>query len=197
MGALDEITPGVLYDANYDPAILELRNRTKQKLFHLNHTNPAEEGEIKTQFKQLFGQYSESSCIELPFYCDYGRNIFLGQNFYSNHNLIILDAAEVRIGDNVFVGPSVGMHTSGHPIDAERRNQGLEYALPITIQDDVWIGSGVTIIGGVTIGRGTVVAAGSVVIRDLPGGVVAAGNPCRVIRSITERDRLVENFKKC
>lgn len=196
MGILDEIIPGILYDANYDPRILKLRNSTKEKLFRLNHTNPGEESKIKKQFKELFGQYSESSCIELPFYCDYGENIFLGKKFYSNHNLIILDAAEVRIGDNVFVGPNVGIHTSGHPIDFERRNNGLEYALPITIEDDVWIGSSVTIIGGVTIGRGTVVAAGSVVIRDLPDNVVAAGNPCRVIRSITERDSLVKNFKR-
>ncbi|AQZ17470.1 hypothetical protein BZL39_M00200 [Zygosaccharomyces parabailii] len=196
MGVLDEIIPGILYDANYDPRILKLRNSTKEKLFRLNHTDPSEESKIKKQFKELFGRYSESSCIELPFYCDYGKNIFLGEKFYTNHNLIILDAAEVRIGDNVFVGPNVGIHTSGHPIDFERRNKGLEYALPITIEDDVWIGSSVTIIGGVTIGRGTVVAAGSVVIRNLPDNAVAAGNPCRVIRSITERDRLIENFKK-
>lgn len=196
MGVLDEIKPGVLYDANHDPQILKLRNFTKEKLFCLNHTNPGEKSEIEKQFKGLFGKYSKSSCIELPFYCDYGKNIFLGEKFYANHNLTILDAAEVRIGDNVFVGPNVGMHTSGHPIDFERRNKGLEYALPITIEEDVWIGSSVTIIGGVKIGRGTVVGAGSVVIRDLPDNVVAAGNPCRVIRSITEEDRLIRNFKK-
>ncbi|SJM88889.1 probable Putative acetyltransferase YJL218W [Zygosaccharomyces bailii] len=196
MDALDEIIPGFLYDANNDPEILKLRTSTKEKLFRLNHTNPSEEANVKRQFRELFGQYSDSSCIELPFYCDYGRNIFLGEKFYSNHSLTILDAAEVRIGDNVFIGPNVGMHTSGHPIDFERRNKGLEYALPIRINDDVWIGSCVTIIGGVTIGRGTVIAAGSVVIRDLPGNVVAAGNPCQVIRNITAKDRFIENFKR-
>lgn len=196
MNALERIVPGALYDANYDPEILKLRKKTKEKLFHLNHLNPREEAEIARALKGLFGRYSDSSWIELPFFCDYGNNIFLGDNFYANHSLIILDAAEVRIGNNVFVGPNVGIHTSGHPIDSERRNKGLEFALPITIKDNVWIGAAATIIAGVTIGRGSVIAAGSVVIRDIPDSVVAAGNPCKIIRNIREQDKLTENFKK-
>lgn len=196
MSALKRIVPGALYDANYDPELLELRKKTKEKLFKLNNTNPREEHQIETAFKSLLQCCGDSCWIELPFFCDYGSNIMIGDNFYANHNLIILDAAEVRIGNNVFVGPNVGIHTSGHPIDAERRNKGLEFALPITIEDNVWIGASVTIIAGVNIGRGTVIAAGSVVIRDIPSGVVAGGNPCKVIRDVKNEDRLTENFKR-
>lgn len=126
--------------------------------------------------------------IEPPFYCDYASNIHIGNNFYSNHNFVVLDGANVHIGDNVFIAPNVGLHTAGHPIDAERRIQGLEYAIQITIGDNVWIGAGVSVIAGVSIGKGSVIAAGSVVIRDIPESVVAAGNQCKVIRKITKSD---------
>lgn len=129
-----------------------------------------------------------------PFFCDYGSNISLGNNFYANHNLVILDAAEVSIGHNVFLGPNVGIYTSGYPLDTGRRNAGLEYANPVTIGSNVWIGAGTSILPGISVGDDTVVGAGSVVNRDLPPGVVAAGNPCRVIRKITEDDSSREIF---
>lgn len=125
--------------------------------------------------------------VEPVFYCDYGYNIITGDNFYSNHNLVILDAAEVVFGDNIFIGPNCGFYTSEHPIDADTRNKGLESAKPITIGNDVWIGGNVVVVGGVTIGNNTVIGAGSVVVEDIPSNCVAVGNPCRPIKKIESR----------
>ena len=116
--------------------------------------------------------------------------ILSGKNFYSNHNLVILDCAEVIFGDNVFVGPNCGFYTACHPVNAEQRNLGIEFAKPIKVGNDVWFGGGVTVVPGVTIGDNVVIGAGSVVVKDIPSGVVAAGNPCRVIRPITDDDKL-------
>lgn len=196
MGVLENIEPGELYDANYDPDLVKVRKETKIKLHEYNNTSPAEEDKRNQIIKGLLGSCTDNFIIEPPFYCDYGSNIHIGENFYANHNLIILDGPKVHIGDNVFLVPNVGIYTAGHPIDVERRLQGLEYAMPVTIGDNVWIGGGVTVIPGVTIGKNTVIAAGSVVIRDIPEGVVAAGNPCKVIRKVTEKDSLTKNYKK-
>ena len=128
----------------------------------------------------------ENYYIEQPFYCDYGYNISVGDNFYSNVNLVILDGAKVTFGDNVFIAPDCGFHTAGHPLDVGRRNMGLEYARPITVGNNVWIGAGVHVLPGVTIGDNCVIGAGSVVNRDIPANSLAVGNPCRVIRSLEE-----------
>jgi len=122
--------------------------------------------------------------ITAPFWCDYGSNIEIGENFYTNHNCVILDCAKVTFGDNVLIGPNCGFYTAGHPLDAVRRNQGLEYARPIHIGHNVWIGGGVQVAPGFTIGDDAVIGAGSVVTKDIPTGVLAAGNPCRVIRDL-------------
>lgn len=122
--------------------------------------------------------------IEQPFLCDYGYNIHIGDNFYANHNLVILDGATVKFGDNVFVAPNCGFYTAGHPIDAAERNKGLEYARPITVGNDVWIGGNVCVLPGVTIGDDCVIGAGSVVVKDIPPHSVAVGNPCKVIKKI-------------
>ncbi|CAI1741696.1 hypothetical protein SEUBUCD646_0P00180 [Saccharomyces eubayanus] len=196
MGVLENIVPGELYDANYDPDIIKLRKEAKIKLHKYNTLSPVEETEKNKVIKELLGSCGENFIIEPPFFCDYGSNIHIGNNFYSNHNLVILDGAKVLIGHNVCIAPNVGIYTAGHPIDVNRRVQGLEYAIPVTIGDNVWIGGGVSVIPGVTIGNNSVIAAGSVVIRDIPEGVVAAGNPCRVIRRITEKDSTITNFKK-
>ena len=127
--------------------------------------------------------------IEPDFWCDYGYNIHLGRNFYANHGLVILDAAPVEIGDDVMIAPQCGLYTAGHPLDAETRSRGLEYAYPIRIGDGVWLGGGVKVMPGVTIGAGSVIAGGSVVTRDIPAGVLAGGVPCRVLREITPADR--------
>ena len=139
----------------------------------------------------LQAEHNEGYCsITTPFWCDYGFNVKVGKNFYSNHNLVILDCAEVVFGDNVFVGPNCGFYTAIHPIDAEQRKMGIEYAKPIKVGSDVWFGGGVTVLPGVTIGDNVVIGAGSVVVKDIPSGVVAVGNPCKPIRKITDADKL-------
>ncbi|CAI4063158.1 acetyltransferase SKDI_07G5460 [Saccharomyces kudriavzevii IFO 1802] len=196
MGILENVKPGELYDANYDPDLLRVRKETKIKLHEYNTLSPSEEEKRNQVIRELLGSCTENFIIEPPFFCDYGSNIHIGDNFYANHNLVILDGAKVQIGDNVFIAPNVGIYTAGHPIDVKRRLQGLEYAIPVTIGDNVWIGGGVSVIPGVNIGKNSVIAAGSVVIRDIPEGVVAAGNPCREIRKVTEKDCMTKNFKK-
>ena len=131
----------------------------------------------------------ENPVITAPFYCDYGFNISIGKNFYTNHNVTILDGAKVTFGDNVFIAPNCVFSTAGHAIDNEQRSRGLEIALPITVGDNVWIGTNVSVLPGVTIGNNTIIGAGSVVNKNIPEGVIAAGNPCKVIRKITEEDK--------
>ena len=179
---------GLLYDANYNPEISQELLACKDICFQYNQILPSHEEERRALMKQLLGKTGEAFCIQ-PFWCDFGYNIEIGENFYANHGCIILDGAKVTFGDNVFVAPNCGFHTAGHPLDVEQRNQGLEYAWPITVGDNVWIGANVTVLPGVTIGSGSVIGAGSVVNRDIPSGVIAAGNPCRVVREITEEDR--------
>lgn len=139
----------------------------------------------------LHAEHNDGYCVFTPsFWCDYGFNIKVGKNFYSNHNLVILDCAEVRFGDNVFIGPNCGFYTAIHPIDAEQRKMEIEWAKPIKVGNDVWFGGSVTVLPGVTIGDNVVIGAGSVVVKDIPSGVVAVGNPCKPIRKITEADKL-------
>lgn len=132
----------------------------------------------------MLGKTGKKYWIEPPFQCDYGYNIEIGENFYSNHNLIILDPAKVTFGDNVFIGPNCGFYTPEHPIDAQTRNLGLEYARPIKVGNNVWIGGGVTVLSGVTIGDNVVIGAGSVVTKDVPPNTLAVGNPCKVIKEL-------------
>ena len=179
-----------LYDANYDQALKEERAKAKDLCYEFNQLHPSDKAGHREMMKRLLGKTKENFTIEPPFWCDYGYNIEIGENFYANHNLIILDGAKVTFGDNVFVAPNCGFHTAGHPIDFERRNQGLEYAYPITVGDNVWIGAGVQVMPGVTIGSNVVIGGGSVVVKDIPSNSVAVGNPCRVIRAITEEDRM-------
>ncbi len=185
----EKMAKQMLYDANYDLEILEERKKAKDLCFEFNMMLPSETEEQKEIIRKLNIKTKDNFFITAPFYCDYGYNIELGENFYANHNLVILDAAKVKFGDNVFVAPDCGFHTAGHPVDYERRNQGLEYAYPITVGDNVWIGAGVHVMPGVTIGSNVVIGGGSVVVKDIPDNCVAVGNPCKVIREITEEDR--------
>ena len=177
---------GLLYDANYDKELLENRIKAKDICYEYNLVKPSDIEKRKKLIKGLLSKTKDSFWIEPSFYCDYGYNIEIGENFYSNHNLVILDAAKVKFGDNVFIGPNCGFYTAGHPLDAKTRNQGLEYAKPIEVGDNVWIGGNVVILPGVKIGNNTVIGAGSVVTRDIPDNVVAVGNPCRVIKTIEQ-----------
>jgi len=138
----------------------------------------------KELLRNLLGKTDGDFTIQAPFWCDYGYNIFIGENFYMNHNCIILDCAKVEFGDNVFIAPNCGFYTAGHPIEAEIRNAGLEYAKPIKVGNNVWIGGNVTVLPGVTIGDNVTIGAGSVVTKDIPSNTVAVGNPCKVIRNI-------------
>ena len=167
----------------------EERIDCKMKTFEYNNTSPDKRTERKELIRKIVGKIGEEFNIESPFQCDYGYNIEIGENFYSNHNLIILDVGKVRIGDNVQIAPNVSIYTAGHPVHPESRNSGYEYGIDITIGDNVWIGGSVTILPGVTIGDNAVIGAGSVVTKDIPADVIAAGNPCRVMREIGDRDR--------
>ncbi len=184
----EKCAAGILYDANYDKNLLLERDRCKDICFEYNNTKPSQLHTKQELLRGLFGNIQDDFVIQAPFWCDYGYNIELGKNFYANHNLVILDAAKVTFGDNVFLAPDCGFHTAGHPVDADRRNLGLEYAWPITVGSNVWIGAGVQVLPGVTIGSNVVIGAGSVVTRDIPDNVIAVGNPCRVLRSITEEE---------
>lgn len=139
--------------------------------------------------RKVFKQSYDDMVLTVPFFCDHGINISFGKHFYANTGLTILDEGQVVFGDNVFLGPHVSIYTAGHPIDAQVRNLELEYAKPVTIGSDVWIGGNVVINPGVTIGDDVVIGSGSVITKDIPPHCVAAGNPCRVIRQITEADR--------
>ena len=136
--------------------------------------------------RDLLGKTGKQFLIEQPFYCDYGYNIEVGENFYANVNCVMLDGARIIFGDNVFIAPNCGFYTAGHPLDVPRRNQGLEYAYPITVGNNVWIGAQVCVLPGVTIGDNCVIGAGSVVTKSIPANSLAVGNPCRVIRQLEE-----------
>lgn len=175
---------GELYDANYDAELLAERRHCQHLCHELNRLYPSQETERSALLRQILGKAADAFTIISPFYCDYGYNIEVGANFFANFNCVILDEAKVSFGDNVFVAPNCGFYTAGHPLDAERRNRGLEYARPIRVGHNVWIGANTCVLPGVTIGDNAVIGAGSVVNRDIPPCVVAAGNPCRVIRRL-------------
>ena len=180
---------GELYFGN-DKELMNDRANAKKLCMEYNAITYNDYQKKERILDRLLALRGENTWIEANFFCDYGYNIVIGDNFYSNHNLVILDCADVIFGDNVYIGPNCGFYTAGHPIDAEQRNSGLEFAKPIKIGSNVWIGGNVCVMPGVTIGDNTVIGGGSVVTKDIPSGVVAAGNPCKVIRPITEKDKM-------
>lgn len=167
------------------------RDRLKaRKLTRLFNETTEEEPEYRTELlKEPFQSAGEHIVIEPPFRCDYGSHIRIGDDFYANYDCIIIDVCDVTVGDHVFLGPRVGMYTAAHPIDAGVRDANLEYGRPITIGNSVWIGADTVINPGVTVGNNVVIGSGSVVTGDIPDNVIAAGNPCRVLRPITPEDR--------
>lgn len=185
----EKAAAGLLYDANYNADMLAERLAAAELCYDYNQLRPSQNEEKERILNRLLGHKGDNCVIIQPLHVDNGFNIEVGDNFFANYNLIVLDEAKVKIGNNVFIAPNVGIYCAGHPFDVELRNQGLEYALPVTIGDNVWIGGGVQIMPGVNIGNGTTIGAGSVVTKDIPANVIAAGNPCRVIREITDCDR--------
>lgn len=167
----------------------EERLACKQKLYEFNMLPPSESEQVPARLKEILGKTGEHLWIEAPFHCDYGWNIEVGNNFFANYNLVILDVGKVTVGENVMCAPNVSIYTAGHPLHPEMRNTGYEYGIPVTIGDNVWLGGNAVILPGVRIGSNVVIGAGSVVSKDIPDSVVAAGNPCKVIREITEEDK--------
>ncbi|WP_176790097.1 MULTISPECIES: sugar O-acetyltransferase [Ruminococcus] len=163
----------------------------KNLCFEFNNTHADNEEKRKEILSKLFGTFDGNAVINPIFNCDYGFNIHIHGFALINHNCTILDTSPVHIGNGCFIAPGVCISAASHPIIAKQRNNGILISKPIHIGDDVWIGANVTVCGGVTIGKGSVIGAGSVVVKDIPAGVVAVGNPCRVMRKITEADKVV------
>ena len=184
MNEKEKMLAGELYDANYNEELQKEREKAKDLCYEYNQIKPSKQEEKRKIIRQLLGSTEQNFLIEQPFMCDYGYNIEIGENFYANHNLIILDGNKVTFGDNVFIAPNCAFYTAGHPLDAEQRNKGLEYAKPIKIGNNVWIGGNVVVLPGVKIGDNCVIGAGSVVTKDIPDNSVAVGNPCKVIRKL-------------
>lgn len=182
----EKMLSGALYDPT-DPVLVEARNRARDLCQDLNATREGQGSERKRIMLELFHKGGDTVGMQPPFFCDYGTNIELGERVFFNFNCVVLDVARVTIGDYTMFGPAVQIYTATHPFDAElRRHQ--EYAKPIEIGSDVWVGGGAIICPGVRIGARAIIGAGSVVTRDVPEGVFAAGNPCRVIRAISDEE---------
>lgn len=171
-----------------DEAVMKQQAECRKILQRLNTLDCSDFDRIGEIVKELLGK-SEKAYINPPFYCDYGKHIEVGKNFYANYNCTILDVAKVKIGDNCMFAPNVSIFTAGHPVHPVARNTMYEYGIEITIGDNVWIGGNTVVLPGVNIGSNTVIGAGSVVTKDIPDWVIAAGNPCKVIRKITEEDK--------
>lgn len=184
----ERMLAGLPYKAWLD-GLSEERMACRRKLHAFNLLPPDEEEQAQRLLRELLGKTGRDPWINAPFHCDYGWNIEVGDNFFANYNLTILDVGKVTIGSNVQFAPNVSIYTAGHPLHPDSRNSGYEYGLPVTIGDNVWIGGNVVLLPVVTVGSNSVIGAGSVVSRDIPEWVVAVGSPCRVVRRITEEDR--------
>ena len=186
----EKLEQGMWYDANYDEELCTARVSAAEITFDFNQTRPGDAERREELLRKLLGSVGENVEVLSPLQVDYGCNISLGSWSFINHGAYLMDCAPISIGSHVFIGPNFGAYTAQHPLVADERNQGLERALPITIEDDVWIGGDVKVMPGVTIGRGSVIGAGSLVTRDIPAGVIARGVPCKPIRPITDADRV-------
>ncbi len=178
---------GLLFIAD-DQDWVEMKNARRQ-LQKLNNMDRSDFSGINTLVRELFGKADESTFLNPPFFCDYGSNIFVGKNCFINYNCTILDNGKVRMGDNCMLAPNVSIYTAGHALYPDSRNLGYEYGIDVTIGNNVWIGGNTVILPGINIGDNVVIGAGSVVTKDIPAWSFAAGNPCKVIRKITEEDK--------
>ena len=190
----EKMLAGEMYNA-MDPQLIAERRRARELCKLLNNSHPDEQELRKRVIRKLFGSTGNGIWIEPPFYCDYGTNITIGDNVFFNFNCVILDPAPVIIGSNVLFGPAVQVYTATHPVNAFARRMEREFAQPIEIGSDVWVGGGSIILPGVRIGARTVIGAGSVVTHDIPADVFAAGNPCRVIHRL-DREKSREDHSE-
>lgn len=188
MNQKERMLAGLPYQAWKD-GLEEERLECRRKVHKFNNLDPAQTEEADRLIREIFGKTGEQIHVEPPIRFDYGKNTEVGDNFFANFNTVILDVAKVTIGKNVMFAPNVSIYTAGHPVHPDSRNSGYEYGIPITIGDNVWMGGNSVVLPGVHIGNNVVIGAGSVVTKDIPDNVIAAGNPCRVIRAITEADR--------
>lgn len=184
----EKMKNGMLY-VDIGEGLDEERKKCKELLYDYNNTRPSEEVKRKELLKELLGDMGEEIWIEPPVHMAYGTNVHIGNHFYANFNLVIVDDIDVYIGEHVMIAPNVTITPTGHPVDPEIRKPGTQFSIPVRIGNDVWIGSNVVILPGVNIGDNSVIGAGSVVTHDIPENVVAVGNPCRVLRKINERDK--------
>lgn len=186
MNQIERRDKGLAYIS--DESVMEEQKICRKILQRLNTVDRSDFDEIGRIVEELLGK-SEKAFINPPFYCDYGSHIEVGKNFFANYNCTIIDVAKVTIGDNCQFAPNVAIYTAGHPVHPESRNSLYEYGVGVTVGDNVWIGGNTVVLPGVHIGSNSVIGAGSVVTKDIPEWVVAGGNPCKVIRKITEADR--------
>lgn len=186
----EKLELGLWYDANHDAELRSLREAAAEIVYDFNQTRPSDAAQREKLLQELLGSMGKSVEILSPFQVDYGSNIHIGAYSFINHGAYLMDCAPIHIGAHVFIGPNLGAYTAQHPLLAQERNLGLERALPITIEDNCWIGADVKLMPGVKIGHNAVIGAGSVVTHDIPAGVVAWGTPCVPRRTITSEDSI-------
>ena len=183
----EKCNAGLMYDTTF-PGREEMHLECIDLCFDYNNTRPSDMKRREEILRKLFGKLGKNPYVEPTIFCGFGWNIEAGDNFYANNNCVFVDPGKITFGDNVFIGPSCGFYTAHHPIHPELRNKLYEYARPITVGSDVWIGGGTVVLPGARIGSNVVIGAGSVVTGEIPDNVVAFGNPCKVYRAITEED---------
>lgn len=189
MTEYEKMKKGLLYDPG-DEEIVKEQVPFLDRLYEYNQLKPSQIKEKEAYLKEVFAQCGENCYIEIPFHANFGgHHVHLGNNVYANFNLTLVDDGHIYIGDRVMIGPNVTIATAGHPIDPELRGKNLQYNKDVHIGDNAWIGAGVVIMPGITIGKNTVIGAGSIVTRDIPDNVVAVGNPCKVLRKVSDRDK--------
>ncbi len=184
----ERMKQGLLY-TDLGEGLEEERQRCKELIYDYNLTRPGEAEKRKALLRELLGDMGENIWIEPPVRMAYGKNVHIGDAFYANFNLVLVDDIDIYIGNHVMIAPNVTITATGHPVHPDLRKNGTQFSIPVRIEDDVWIGANVVILPGVTIGKNSVIGAGSVVTKNIPENVVAVGNPCRVLREITERDK--------
>ncbi|MFW8053796.1 sugar O-acetyltransferase [Vagococcus fluvialis] len=185
----ERMIAGDLYSSIDNQELKDGMLKARIILHEFNYSHPTEEEKRQRLIRELFGKTSELFLVEQPFKCDHGFNISVGEGFFANFDCIMLDGAPITIGDRVCLGPRVGLYTADHPLDKDVRSSCVEFSSPITIGDDVWLGAGVIVMPGVSIGSNVIVGAGSIVTKDIPDNVIAVGNPCKVLRMLTHKDK--------